>query len=315
MSLSRIMITARVATPFRKDGEIDEEAFRQWLEKFVECQIGVLIGSCGSGEGGALTPAELTRLYEIGVEVCKGRVLVAANQPEQFTAKLSIEQAKAAMASGVDFTNIYGPYGLHGYRPTDQEYLAYFDHILSEIDYPVSLCPHRGVGYSPKPNIIAEIANKYPQVCMLILSGVAGDDYLVRTLEYLKRDIPIIVRYEGSFNSFGMGAVGIDVQEANIIPETVRAYVDAFEASEWQVAADLYAKLKMVTLINERWKPSSARWIKMAFRAFRLPGWEGGLRPPYLMPSEEDIAEYIATMSRVGLPEISAMLSAAQNHN
>jgi dihydrodipicolinate synthase/N-acetylneuraminate lyase len=302
-----LVVTARVATTFDPSGALDEEAFRQHLQRFVDERIGVLLASCGSGEGGTLTRDELRRVYRIGVEVCKGRVLVCSNQPEQFTAQASIEQAQLAIEAGVDFANIYGPYGLHGYRPTDEEYLRYFDRILAEVRHPISLCPHASLGYSPKPTVLAAIANKYPQVQAIILSGIAGDAYFVELKDALVHDIDIYVRYDGAFNTLGMGAAGIDVQEANFVPATVRRYVDLYQAGRTEESLEVYADLKRLTKINERWKPSSARWIKMALKAFKLPGGEGGLREPYLMPAEHEIRLFIDAVLALDIPEVNDM--------
>jgi 4-hydroxy-tetrahydrodipicolinate synthase len=300
-----LTITARTATPFTTSGELDEDALRAHLERMVESGIGVLLASCGSGEGGSLSPHELRRVYEIGVQVCKGRVLVASNQPEQFTAARSIEQARVAAAAGVDFLNIYGPFGLHGYRPTDAEYLRYFDRVLTEIRYPVSLCPHASLGYSPKPWVLAAIADKYPQVGTIILSGISGDGYYVELRDALRREVDVYVRYDGAFNAFAMGAQGLDVQEANFVPRTVRRYVDLYEAGETAQAADIYASLKRLTKINQQWKPSSARWIKMALKAFALPGGEGGLREPYLMPGNSELARFTSEVLALDIDEIN----------
>lgn len=300
-----LTITARTATPFTVSGELDEDALRGHLQRMVDSGIGVLLASCGSGEGGSLNRHELRRVYEIGVEVCKGRVLVASNQPEQFTAAGSIEQARLAVDAGVDLLNIYGPFGLHGYRPTDAEYLRYFDRILTEVRYPVSLCPHASLGYSPKPWVLAAIADKYPQVSAIILSGITGDGFYVELRDALRRELDVYVRYDGAFNAFAMGAQGLDVQEANFVPRTVRRYVDLYEAGQTAQAAEVYADLKRLTKINEQWKPSSARWIKMALRAFGLPGGEGGLREPYLMPADSELERFVSEVCALQIDEIT----------
>jgi 4-hydroxy-tetrahydrodipicolinate synthase len=306
-----IVITARTATPFTPSGALDEDALRAHLNRLVNQKIGVLLGSCGSGEGGSLTPDELKRVYEIGVQECKGKVLVASNQPERFTPRDSIEQAQVAIAAGVDFANIYGPYGLHGYRPTDAEYLRYFDRVLTDIRHPVSLCPHASLGYSPKPEVLAAIANKYPQVGTIILSGITGDAYFVRLRDALARSVEIIVRYDGSFHTLGMGANGIDVQEANVVPATVRRYIDMYQDGRHSEALESYAALKRLTQITERWKPSSARWIKMALKTFRLPGGAGGLREPYLMPDDTELELFTTSVLALDIPEIGAMARSA----
>jgi 4-hydroxy-tetrahydrodipicolinate synthase len=114
----------RTNTTFSPSGALDEDAFRYHLRRLVDAGIGVLLGSTGSGEGASLTPDELDRVYHIGVEVCRGKVPVYSNQPEEFTAARSIAQARRAIAAGVEALNIYGPNGLHGYAPTATEYLT-----------------------------------------------------------------------------------------------------------------------------------------------------------------------------------------------
>jgi 4-hydroxy-tetrahydrodipicolinate synthase len=56
------------ATTFAPDGTLDEDAFRRWLHRFRDLKLGVYVGSGGNGEGHALTPAELDRVYRIAVE-------------------------------------------------------------------------------------------------------------------------------------------------------------------------------------------------------------------------------------------------------
>ena len=72
----------RIATPFAKDGEIDEEALRAFLQRFIKSKIGIYLGSAGGGETHALTWDEIQRIYEIGLEECKGKIPVYANPPE-----------------------------------------------------------------------------------------------------------------------------------------------------------------------------------------------------------------------------------------
>ena len=59
-----------VGTPFTDDGKVDEAAYRLVLRRMVEANNGVYLGSGGAGEGHVLTPKELQRLYEIGVQEC-----------------------------------------------------------------------------------------------------------------------------------------------------------------------------------------------------------------------------------------------------
>lgn len=59
----------------------------------------------------------------------------------------------------------------------------------------------------------------------------------------------------------------------------------------------------------EQW--SGARWQKMALKVFKLPGGEGGLRTPYLMPTDVDVERFTAGLLASGLAEIDELARAA----
>ena len=54
-----------------------------------------------------------------------------------------------------------------------------------------------------------------------------------------------------------------------------------------------------------------ARWQKMALKVFKLPGGEGGLRTPYLMPSDAEVERFTAGLLALGLAEIDELALAA----
>ena len=76
MAARTASMICRTATTFTPDGELDEDALRQFLQRFVNAKLGIYLASGGSGEGHALSLDEIRRVYEIGVEVCRGKVAV-----------------------------------------------------------------------------------------------------------------------------------------------------------------------------------------------------------------------------------------------
>jgi dihydrodipicolinate synthase/N-acetylneuraminate lyase len=309
--MSNMTLLCRSATTFSKNGDLDEDAFRQFLQRFVDAKIGVYLASGGSGEGHALTWDELGRIYRIGVEVCKGKVPVNSNQPEQHTAQASLAHAQLAVNAGVDVVNIYGPERRHGFRATDAEYIAYFDRILHEIRHPVALCPNPITGHAPEPSVIASICHKYSQVVAVNLSGQSGDLYFLNLRDALKRQVDIYVPYPGSLNTLEMGATGLLGAEANFIPKTFRCYIDLYEARKFDDLSRVYADIRRVTQFVAQWPSSTPRWIKMAMKAFKLPGWEGGVREPYLMPDDAEFQKFTLGALKLDVPEINEMARAA----
>ncbi|HEX4214940.1 MAG TPA: dihydrodipicolinate synthase family protein [Candidatus Dormibacteraeota bacterium] len=306
-----MILLCRNATTFGPQGELDEEAYRASLQRFVDAGLGVYMASGGSGEGHSLSWDELGRVYRIGVEVCRGKVPVNSNQPEQHTAAASLVHARLAVEAGVDTVNIYGPAGWHGYRPTDGEYLTYFDRVLPEIQHPVALCPNPILGYTVPAPVIARICNRYRQVSALNLSGISSDAYLVGLREELDREVDIYVGHHASLNALAMGASGLLGAEANLIPGTFRRYLDLYEAGELEELGRVYADITRVAQFVGRWKGGSPRWIKMAMRVFGLPGGEGGVREPYLMPPAEEIARFAEGAIALHVPEIDDLARAA----
>jgi dihydrodipicolinate synthase/N-acetylneuraminate lyase len=307
--MSAIQLLARNCTLFTSTKALDEEAYRRSLLRFVEFRIGPFLASGGSGEANSLSLDEVRRVYRVGVEVCRGKVPVYANMPEVRSAQEAIDFSRLAIEAGVDIVNFYGPASLHGYRPTDAELTAYFDEVLKAVRHPVTLAPNPIQGYTPSARLIADLCNRYQQVESVTLNGLDGDAYFIDLKDGLSRDVGINVPLAGSLHTFGLGATGLSCNQTNFIPGTVRQYVDCYERGDFAQAHRIYADLHRFNRFVEQWP--GARWQKMALKVFKLPGGEGGLRKPYLMPSDSEIERFTNGLLALGLPEIDEMARAA----
>jgi 4-hydroxy-tetrahydrodipicolinate synthase len=299
----------RTATTFDSAGRFDEEAFRAHLERFVDARLGVYLASGGSGEGHALTPEELARVYSVGVDVCKGKVPVHANQPDQLTARETIEHARIAVDAGVDMLNIYGPENRHSYRANDAEYVAYFERVLAEINHPVALAPNASVSYVPPPSVIAAIANSHPQVQAINLVFLP-ETYFIDLRDALDQDLEIYVHWAGSLGQLVLGASGLLGAEANFIPKTFRRFIDLYETRDFSALADVYEDLLRVARFLREWPGSgtgTTRWLKTAMRAFDLPGAAGGVREPHLMPDDAAVADFARGSLALNVDEITEL--------
>jgi 4-hydroxy-tetrahydrodipicolinate synthase len=301
----------RTATTFGKNGELDEDALRQFLQRFVDAKLGVYLASAGSGEGHALKWEEIRRVYEIGVEVCKGKVQVNANPPEQNTARMAREHTLLAIAAGVDVVNVYGPASWHGFRPTELELMSYYDDVLRGISHPIAIAPNPVMGYTPSPAWIAAVTSKHTQVVSVNLSGV-GTDYFIELKQRMTRsDVEIYVPFPDSFNMLQLGGTGLVSMEGNILPKTFRRYIDLYESGQYHEQSLIYADVNRFIRYTRPWHSSAPRWLKMAMRTLKIPGWEGGLREPYRMPSDEEVQIFADGLLRLGIPEIDEQAKAA----
>ncbi|MBI4191507.1 MAG: dihydrodipicolinate synthase family protein [Betaproteobacteria bacterium] len=308
--MSGITLICRSGTPFTADGKLDEQGLRGYLHRFIDARLGVNLASGGSGEGHALSIAELKRVYEIGVEECKGKVPVFANPPEQHTVRATREQTMLAVEAGVDVVNVYPPAAWHGMRPKDSELVAYYDDLFGEIKYPIALSVNPVIGYLPDAATIADVCQRYKQIAILNLFGVS-DGYLVDVKDRIARDLPIHVPLRGSLNALALGARGLVGAEANVLPKTHRQYIDLYEQKRTDEIGAVYAHILRFKQFAARWEPANPRWIKMAMKVLKLPGGAGGVREPYRNPTPEDLRAFTDGLLKLGVPEIDEQARAA----
>ena len=305
-----VSLMCRIATTFGKAGELDEDAFRQFVGRFIESKLGVYLGSGGSGEGHALTFDELRRIYAIGVAECKGKIPVFANPPEQHTARVTIEHARIAAEAGVDGVNVYALAGWHSMQPTDRELRAYFDAVLTATKIPVVLAAQSLVGYTPKASLLADLCRRYPHVTGVNLTGVP-ESYFIELKAMVDRDVIFYVPVTGSITTLALGAQGLLGTEGTIIPKTYRRYIDCYEQGRSDELVRVYEDIHRYLRYVKQWTPGNPRWIKMAMKVLKLPGGEGGLREPYQMPPREELERFAAGLIALDVPEINEMAGAA----
>jgi hypothetical protein len=171
--MANLMNFCRVATTFSVNGEFDEDAFRQYLQRFIDTNTGVYLGSGGIGEGHTLTWEELRRVYRVGVEACKGKVPVYANVLEQLTALDVIKYAQLAVESGVEAVNFYAAEGRHEFKPTDTELTIWLDTVLSAIKHPTALAAHPDVVYLNWQGVLAP-AGTPPEIVARLQKEIAA---------------------------------------------------------------------------------------------------------------------------------------------
>lgn len=121
-------------TPFR-GGIVDEQAFRNLVEKQIEGGSHALVPCGTTGECATLSHDEHIRVIQLCVEAAAGRVPVIAGAGSNATSE-AIHLAKAAKAAGADAMLSVTPY----YNKPNQEGIyAHFKAIHDAVDLPVVL--------------------------------------------------------------------------------------------------------------------------------------------------------------------------------
>jgi 4-hydroxy-tetrahydrodipicolinate synthase len=286
------------ATHFDSAGELDEPAIRNHLQRFVDTGVGVYLGSGGAGEGHSLQPDELSRLYRIGVDVCGGRVPVYANPPEARTAVEMFAKAQRAVAAGVDCVQLYAPDAGHGMRPTLVEQELYYRTLLDELDHPVAISVHGYQGYLTPIPLLRQLALDYPQLIAINVM-VRPFNYFVELKDNLRDDVALYTIGYELVQGLSLGAAGCLSAEPNLAPETCAAIIEHFLAGDIRRAGAAQADLLRLGSLVSKWAPSTARWVKMGLKVLGLGN--GVIRPPYVLPGEDDLAELARGLENLGL--------------
>lgn len=297
------IVFCMAATPFDAKGAVDEAAFRLILRHMIAENVGVYLGSGGAGEGHALSPVELRRVYEIGVEECKGRVPVHANPPEPRTAAAMLELAQQAVAADVDVVQLYPMDAGHAMRPTASEQRSYYHDLLDTIHHPVALSVHVYAGYMAPIALLDELCKRYDQIVAINVIGTPIA-YFVELMDAVGSKVELNMRLVNAIEGLALGAKGFLAAEPNLVPELSRSILDHWMARDNMRAGDALAQLVRFSSIVNRWSPSTARWVKMAMKVLDLPGGRGGLRKPYLMPPPAQLNEMAAAIAGLDIDEL-----------
>jgi len=223
-----------------KNGEVDELAFR----KFINWQIAqgshglVPVGT--TGESPTVTPEEHKRLVEICIEETKGRVPVIAGTGSNSTAE-AIEYTEHAKEAGADAALIVVPYYN---KPTQDGIYAHFKAIADAVDIPIFVynVPGRTVA-----NISVETLTRLAKDCRNVVGTKDASADLTRPSRQRLASGEKFIQLSGEdgtalgFNAHG--GVGCISVTANVAPRLCSQFQEATLRGDYAEALKLQDRL------------------------------------------------------------------------
>ena len=122
-----------LVTPFKRDGKVDEDALRRFVEWQVAEGIHFVVPCGSTGEAATMTPAEHRRVVEITVEAVAGRVPVVAGAGSNDTSR-AIALSKEMKAAGA--THLLHVSPMYN-KPPQRGIVAHFRAIVDAVDLPI----------------------------------------------------------------------------------------------------------------------------------------------------------------------------------
>ena len=290
-------------TPFAADGTLDEAGLRGHLRRLRASGIGVYLAGSGSGEGYTLSPPELRRVLEIGVEELAGAVPVRAMGVEPRSAAQMIELGALAADTGVDALQLYSLDQGHGNRPRPDELERYLLDVLDVVSLPVVLSTHQAAGYYVPVELMARLVDRYES---LVGVNVTNPDltYLVRVIDAVGGRVDVHVGGPmQALSCLALGGTGYLSSEGNVAPRLCVSVVDAFARGDLVVAHSAYARL--MRLFSETRRLGGLSATKAMLELLGLPG--GVPRPPRLPVDDQARAELAAVLDALDIRGVEGL--------
>ncbi|MBU1230831.1 MAG: 4-hydroxy-tetrahydrodipicolinate synthase [Proteobacteria bacterium] len=213
-----------LVTPF-KNGAVDEEAYRAFIEWQIEQGINGVVPCGTTGEAATLSHEEQGQVIRICVDQVKGRVPVIAGAGSNNTRE-AIGLTALAKKAGADAALIITPYYN---KPTPDGLVAHFKAIAAEASMPYILYNVPGrTGQNVLPKTIARVVREVPEVigCKEATGNITQGSELV---ELMGKDFLVLSGDDFTvLPLLAVGGCGTISVTSNVMPAKMSGMIDAF---------------------------------------------------------------------------------------
>jgi 4-hydroxy-tetrahydrodipicolinate synthase len=239
-------LAASCYTPFTGSGEVNEDALRRQLNRFVDASLGaVWLVSSGTAERNILSDDEVDRIIDIAVDEVGGRITVGAMGSEPRSAAQNIDFANRMLDRGADVTQIGPLEPGHSYTPTDAELRTFYEEGITGVRGPCYLASHVSVGYEVAPAILVDAARAHEHVVGLNITHFRNFLYAPQVLALAGDDIPVTVGSPvNALDPLLRGAAGIMSSfDVNVAPWLYQAFGAAWTSGDFAAISAVYLRL------------------------------------------------------------------------
>jgi 4-hydroxy-tetrahydrodipicolinate synthase len=285
-------VLTAIVTPLR-DGEIDEDALRQLVERQIEAGIDGLVPCGSTGESATLSHAEHRRVVEIVVQATRGRVPVVAGTGSNNTRE-AIELTQHAKEAGADGALLISPYYN---KPTQQGLVAHYAEIGRRTALPLIVynVPSRTAS-NILPATLAEIA-RTPQV--VGVKEASGDlTQMAEVIAACPDDFDVLSGDDAlTLPLLSIGGRGVISTTSNVAPGEMVGLVRAFRGGDVEHARRMHYQL--LPLFQALFCETNPIPVKAALEMMGLIGPE--IRLPLLPLSEANRGRLQVVLKELGL--------------
>jgi 4-hydroxy-tetrahydrodipicolinate synthase len=231
-----------IVTPF-KNGQFDEEAYRELVEFQVKGGIHGIVPCGTTGESPTLSHAEHKRVVETCIDQVKKRVPVIAGSGSNSTAE-SLELTRHAQEAGADAALMITPYYN---KPTQEGLYQHYKTVASQTKIPIVVYNVPG---RTSVNLLPETMARLVEIPNIVgLKDATGDlKQGSKTLELCGDKITV---FSGDdFTTFPLmcvGGQGVISVVSNVVPADMAGLCTAFFAGDLDRARELHYQMWPLT--------------------------------------------------------------------
>ncbi|NVN50729.1 5-dehydro-4-deoxyglucarate dehydratase [Mycolicibacterium hippocampi] len=282
-------------TPFTESGDVDFDALTRHLAKGVDAGPGGVFIACGTGEFHAMEDQEFGAVVRTAVEVVAGRVPVYAGTGG------SVAQAKrfalAAKESGADGLLLLPPYLVE----VPQAGLVDYTRAVAEAtDLPVIVYNRNNAKFTEASAVaVAKIPN-----VVGFKDGTGNFDQVARIVAAVTSEVdPDFLFFNGlptaETTQLAYRAIGVPLYSSATFafaPDLALAFYNSLESGNRELTdALLNAFFNPLVRLRDTVPGYAVSLVKAGVTMEGVPA--GPVRPPLIMPTDDDLAELKAIVA------------------
>ena len=281
-----------LVTPFRDDS-IDEEAFRNLIERQIEAGIDGLVPCGSTGESATLSYEEHHRVVEITIEAAAGRVPVIAGTGSNSTRE-AIAFTEHAKQAGADAALLLSPYYN---KPTQEGIYQHYAAVARETGLPLVIYNIPGRTAS---NILPETIGRLARIDNVIgVKESSGNlDQIAHVVASCPPEFSVVSGDDAlTLPLMSVGGKGVISTTSNVAPDLMISLVRNFASGHLAEARELHHQL--LPLFDALFCETNPIPVKAALTALGL--CDGEIRLPLTPLTAPNLERLKVVMKDLGI--------------
>lgn len=286
MTLDLHGVIPPLVTPFDRNEELDEAAFRDETRHCLAAGVHGLTVTGSTGEGHTLTVEESVRVAELALEEAGGRVPVVSGIIQDST-RAVIRYGRALKETGVQALQITPVHYL--FNPGPEGTLAYYQEIGDAVGLPIVI-----YNVVPWNTILPDTLLRLAEQTHIVAVKQSGGDIhkladLLRAVRETRSPLRVLSAVDALLmSSYLMGAHGSVAGILSVVPDLSVQLWDACQAGDLARARELHERILPIWRIIDQ--PDMTARLKCAIELQGRP--VGEARHP-LLPVSATVREQI----------------------